>query len=287
MFIRDHGKTALVYGDESISYSTLIENIRRFTALFDVSKGDRVAIYAENRPEWVYAFFASWAMGGVNVLIDMFATRPEVSYILSDCTPSVIFTSAKNADTLRAAAADAKSTARIIIFDEITMPAIPADCPDRSFADDDTALLLYTSGTTGNSKGVMLTWKNLMSNIQWNNGNKRININDTMLAVLPVHHSWPLMATVLCPFECGATVVFLKSLSADELLRAMKTNHVTMLTAVPRLFELLHKGIRAKINAHLITRLLLRITKTLDIMPLSKLIFGKVHREFGRHIKGL
>ena len=208
MFIRDHGKTALVYGDESISYSTLIENIRRFTALFSVKEGDRVAIYAENRPEWVYAFFASWTMGGVNVLIDMFATRPEVSYILGDCTPSVIFTSSKNADTLRAAAADVKSTARIIIFDEITMPAIPSECPDRSFADDDTALLLYTSGTTGNSKGVMLTWKNLMSNIQWNNGNKRININDTMLAVLPVHHSWPLMATVLCPFECGATVVF-------------------------------------------------------------------------------
>jgi len=285
MIIQNRDKTALVYGDEAISYSTLIDNIWRYTTLFNVGKGDRVAIYAENRPEWLYAFFASWTKGATNVLIDMFATRPEVSYILGDCTPSVIFTSSKNIDILREAAADSKSNAVIINFDEIKMPELPSARPDYSFSDDDIALLLYTSGTTGNSKGVMLTWKNLDSNIHWNNDNKRININDTMLAVLPVHHSWPLMATVLCPLECGGTVVFLKSLSADELLRAMKENKVTMLTAVPRLFELLHKGIRAKINRSLIARLLLRITKTLDIMPLSKAVFGKVHREFGGHIK--
>jgi long-chain acyl-CoA synthetase len=280
-------KTAIIYGEERIAYSELADMIRRYSTLFNCAKGERVAIFAENRPEWVYAFYASWSKGCVNVLIDMFSTDAEVSYILTDCAPSVILTSNRNIDTLKSSAALSKSTARIINMDEISLPDEPASFEDYHFNNDEIALLLYTSGTTGGSKGVMLSWENIHKNIRWNNDSKRININDTMLAVLPVHHSWPLMATILCPLECGATVVFLKTLGADELLRCMKEHQVTMLTAVPRLFELLHRGIRAKINRSLIAKILLFLTRAIDIMNLSKIVFGKVHREFGGHIKVL
>ena len=285
MFVKDFSKTAIVYGDETISYAKLIEMINRFSTLFDVTKGDRVAIFSENRPEWIYAYFSAWTKGATNVLIDMFASKDEVSYILQDCAPSVIFTSNRNITTIREAVSQTGIPAHVINLDLIETSPVSAATTDYSFTDNDTALLLYTSGTTGNSKGVMLSWKNIYTNINWNNRSKRININDTLLAVLPVHHSWPLMATILCPLECGATIVLLKNLNAGELIRTFRENKITMLTAVPRLFEMLHRGIMAKIKAVFLARILFRITRAIGYIPLSKLVFAKVHREFGNNIK--
>jgi long-chain acyl-CoA synthetase len=285
MFIKDYDKTAIVYGERTISYTNFIDMIHRYTTLYSATKRDRIAIFSENCPEWAFAFFSSWAKGGTNVLIDMFSTKEEVAYILTDCTPSVIFVSDKTSAVMDEAVNLSGCSAAIINLDKTANPSLPSQLEDYTFADSDIPLILYTSGTTGTSKGVMLSWLNLRSNIYWNNSNKRINISDRMLAVLPAHHSWPLMATILCPFDCGATVVYLKTLNAEELVRTMKEQKITMLTAVPRLFEMLHKGIMAKIKANAAARILFRLTRALDIMPLSRTVFAKVHREFGGCIK--
>ncbi|MGL4368448.1 MAG: AMP-binding protein, partial [Spirochaetota bacterium] len=176
-------------------------------------------------------------------------------------------------------------TPKIINVDTLGAITRTADVPENIPSGGDIALMLYTSGTTGNSKGVMLTYTNVLINVEWNNKPGRINISDVLLAVLPAHHSWPLMATILCPLECGATVVFLKKLTGEELLRTIKENRVTMVTAVPRLFEMIHKGIMSRINASPAARLLLKITTALDIMPLSKKVFAKVQDSFGGNIK--
>jgi long-chain acyl-CoA synthetase len=135
--------------------------------------------------------------------------------------------------------------------------------------EDEVVLLLYTSGTSGDSKGVMLTWRNIYKNIRWNNDTGRIHSGDRMIAILPNHHSWPLISTILCPMECGATTVFLPSLDAETLARTIKENHITMVTAVPRLFELLHEGIMKKIRANIPARVLMAFCKFLYVLPLT------------------
>ena len=285
MLIQDFKKTAVVYGDNRISYAELIERVRDYSALLGVKKGERAAIFFENRPEWIYTFYAGWNVGATDVLIDMMSTKGEVDFILRDCQPHVIVTSNRNKEIIDALLPELPYKPRVINVDEVGAYRRDHDVEEYMFEKDDIALLLYTSGTTGTSKGVMLSYWNVMVNVRWNNDSGRININDVLLAVLPTHHSWPLMATVLCPLDCGATIVQMQKLTGDEITRLMKENKVTMLTAVPRLFEMIHKSIRAKINASLIARALLAVTKALDIMPLSKAIFGKVHREFGGNIK--
>ncbi len=95
MFIKDWKKTALVNGEEKISYEKLIFEIKKYSTLFEDIKGKRIAICFENRPEWIYAFFAGWNSGCVNVLIDMMSVAEEIKYILEDCKPEYVFISDK------------------------------------------------------------------------------------------------------------------------------------------------------------------------------------------------
>ncbi|HOV12737.1 MAG TPA: AMP-binding protein, partial [Spirochaetota bacterium] len=138
------------------------------------------------------------------------------------------------------------------------------------------------SGTTGNSKGVMLTYGNIMTNVRWTNDSKRINESDVMIAILPTHHSWPLIGTILCPLDAGATTVFLKELSAEVMLKTIKENKITMITAVPRLFEMFHRSIMSKIEKVFVAKAMLGIMKFLYKIPFNKLIFGRVKVPYGK-----
>lgn len=305
MFIKDHKKTALITGDKQISYQEVIAAIKAWSLLLQKGKGKRVAIFFENRPEWIYSFFAGWNCGAINVLIDVMCTQKEVEYILNDCQPEIIITSTKNINLLESAVKNINYQPEIINVDQIELSNQIKNLPEYTPAEDETVLMLYTSGTTGNSKGVMLSYKNIMKNVHWNNDAKRINNTDRIIAILPTHHSWPLIATVLCPLDCGATVVFLPKLDAQTLMTTLKEKQITMVTAVPRLFEMLHAGIMEKIKKNLIAVMLLNFCKLLykipgnrflfgrskapysmlDIIPLTRKIFKRVQKEFGGNIK--
>ena len=305
MFIKDHKKTALISKEEKIPYEKLIFEIKKYSTLFDDMAGKRIAICFENRPEWIYTFFSGWNRGCINVLIDMMSVADEIKYILEDCKPDIVFISNKTQQVFQNVLLKLTYSPKVINVDAIILSDNFAETPEYEPQNDEVVLMLYTSGTTGNSKGVMLTYANIMKNIRWNNDSKRINETDVMIAVLPAHHSWPLIGTILCPLECGGTTVFLPELSAEVLLKTIKDNKVTMVTAVPRLFEMLHKGIMTKINKMLVAKIMLGLMKLLykvplnkyifgrmkapytklDIIPLTKKLFKKVHNEFGGNIK--
>ncbi|MGL4370672.1 MAG: AMP-binding protein, partial [Spirochaetota bacterium] len=119
MFIKDFKRTAIINGDERISYAQLIEHVRDYSTLIDVPKGSRCAIFFENRPEWIYTFFAGWNTGAVNLLIDMMCTQGEVEYILNDSAPEIIFTSDKNAALLESCLSALSYTPKIINVDTL------------------------------------------------------------------------------------------------------------------------------------------------------------------------
>ncbi|RUM28391.1 MAG: long-chain fatty acid--CoA ligase, partial [Aquifex sp.] len=86
-FLKDFGKTALIYSGNEISYAELLENVSSFANLIDITPNDRVAIVMENRPEWVYAFYGTWKKGGIVVPVDFMSTPQEIRYILQDAEP--------------------------------------------------------------------------------------------------------------------------------------------------------------------------------------------------------
>lgn len=304
MYIKDHNKCALIDGDRHISYSEVVKEVKEYSKLFARYKGKRIALFCENRPEWIYAFFAAWNVGATLVLFDSMSTVPELEYMISDSGVVAVCTSDQKEALIADAKKRAKSRAKLINLNNVKIPARSRDVAEHEPLEDEIVLMLYTSGTSGTSKGVMLSWKNLMKNVRWNNDSKRINETDRMIAILPNHHSWPLIATVLCPLECGATVVFLPKLDAETLVSTIADNNVTMVTAVPRLFELLHGGIMKKVNESIVARIVLAFCKFLyllpfnrlfgrvkfpyteiDIIPLTRKLFKKVHEQFGGQIK--
>lgn len=305
MFVKDFNKTALILDKTHISYSDLIRSIKDYSKLMAAQKGRRIAIFFENRPEWFYSFYAGWNCGCLNVLIDMMSTREEVAYILNDCRPGMVIVSDKTAPLLKEVMQELDFSPECINVDSLEIPENLSEVPEYTPSPDETVLMLYTSGTTGNSKGVMLSLANLMKNVRWTNDSKRLNETDRMIAILPAHHSWPLMATVICPLECGATTVFLPKLDAVTLVATLKEHKITMIPAVPRLVEMLHKGIMQKVKKNPVALILLGFCKflykipgnrfflgrvkvpyaTLDIIPLTRLIFKRVFNELGGNLK--
>ncbi len=283
MFVKDFGKTALKIGEKEISYSQLIENIKKFSSALDLKKGDRVAIFSENRPEWIYSFFSIWQSRGIVVPIDFMSTADEVAYILNDSKPTTIFCSEKNKEVLLEATKKIDYQPEILVFEETDFEE--KETQDFEPDKNDVAVIIYTSGTTGNPKGVMLTYDNLYSNIE---GIVKADVatkEDKTIAILPYHHSYPLTVSMLTAMYLGATISFITELSSEAILRTLKRDKITILVGVPRLYNLFHRNIMEKINSNKIAKILFKIAKKINNQNFSRKIFKKVHEAFGGNIK--
>jgi long-chain acyl-CoA synthetase len=283
MFLKEHNNIALVYKENQITYRQLIETVKKFAALLDIKQKDKVAIFSENRPEWIFSFFAIWQKGGIVVPIDFLSTAEEVAYILNDCKPQVIFCSKENEETVLKSLKMIDYSPKIIVFENIHLTELEETTAKRE--KDDTAVIIYTSGTTGNPKGVMLSYDNLLSNIE---GVISVNIadkNDKTIAILPFHHSYPLVVSMLIPIYLGATIIFLDRLSAEDIIEKMQKYKVSILIGVPRLYTLFHRKIFEQINKNILAKLLFYIAKKINNQAFSKIIFKKVHKTFGNNLK--
>ncbi|OQY07857.1 MAG: long-chain fatty acid--CoA ligase [Fusobacteriia bacterium 4572_132] len=284
--IKDFDKTALIFRDEKITYKELLQSKEKYSKLLKMKKEVKISIFAENRPEWIYTFLASWSKGGTNVLIDAMATSDEVAYILNDSDTEIIFTTNKNEKTLFEALKTVKNSkeVRIINIDKIKEEDFKYDIGKYIKSEDEVGTLIYTSGTTGEPKGVMLTMGNLMNEI--NNTIKlgMVEKSEKLLVVLPFHHIYPLTATFLIPMSLGLTLVFVEKLTGEEILKIMNKYKINLIVAVPRIFELFHKSIMKQINSNKIIKLLHMISKKIYSLKVGKILFKKVHQKFGGEV---
>jgi long-chain acyl-CoA synthetase len=289
MFIRDFNKTALYYNDRAVSYHDLLLLAGRSAELLACPPGERVVIFGENRPEWVYALYGAWLRGAVPVPVDVFASAAELAYILSDAQPAALFTSREKEPVVRDALARSGSAARVILFEDLPsdpagpLPVFPEPAPGA------LAAILYTSGTTGDPKGVMLAFGNLAANVEAVTlGVPIFTPEDRVFAFLPFHHILPLMGTLVLPLSIGGSTVIAASLKPEELAAAMQARQVTIIIGVPRFWSLLRKGIRDKIAAAgPIPRLLFSLAARVRSRGLSRRLFKKVHARFGGRVKFL
>jgi long-chain acyl-CoA synthetase len=179
------------------------------------------------------------------------------------------------------------SKASVFVFNKIQFDVIPSEGGEIVAEElERTALILYTSGTTGNPKGVMLSFQNLYANLKAVCHDVEIfQPGERTLILLPFHHILPLMGTIIAPLYSGGTMVLNTSLAADELMAVLKEYSVTIMIGVPRLYQLIYKGIKEKIRRSAVARLMLALAHAVNSGSFSTTLFGSVHRKFGGHLK--
>ncbi len=276
-------KPAIISADIPVSYADLAGAILAFSEPLQLLNPDRVVIFAENRPEWIYSFYAIWHCNAAVVPVDFKSNAPDVAYILKDCTPGAVFCSQLTLPTLQKAQELAGSSIPVLMMEDITArpstdlrPCSEPGDPER------IALIVYTSGTTGSPKGVMLSIRNILANTEGVSRDVEVyRPSDNILVLLPLHHIFPLLGTVVINMYAGSTAVFSPSLQPADIMATLQKHKVTMIIGVPRLYEAFRKGIQAKINAAAVPRTLFKIARKLDNQAISKKIFGKVQRGFG------
>ena len=217
-----------------------------------VKDGDKIGVSGKNSPEWAIAYFAVIYAGAIVVPLDYLLKDGEMERLIEFGGVSRLFIDVErigNIDKdgrlgLVKYALEPCSDYKAIL--EMDGPGFETGRASGS----DTAAILFTSGTTGTPKGVMLTHDNLVADTYLAQSNMAIYPTDVFYAILPIHHAYTMLAVLLEAISVGAEIVFGKKLVVSQILRELKEGKVTMFLAVPMLFNkmigALMNGVRKK-----------------------------------------
>ena len=294
MFLERTERLALVdFDNKHINYIDLIDNIKYFSEyIVELEKEKFGLIVMENRPEWIYSFFAVWDKKSAGIALDANSNSGEILYVLEDSHPNVIFCSNETEKTIFEAVEkySSKNTVKIINVDKITVEHEKMNTiKNMQFelenpAGDETAAMLYTSGTTGSPKGVMLSFNNLNTEMEGLYEKGIFDYRDQILAILPFHHVLPLTASVLLMLKYQTSIVFVEKIASKEIFDALEKNRVTAIIGVPRVFKLFYDGIKQQIDAKFITRFIYKTMSNVKSLKIKRKVFAKVHKKFGGHL---
>jgi len=274
VFIKNSDKTAIVWRDLLVSYRDLLSHIHFFATLFPDRKSGKVVIFAPNSPEWVYAFYAAWKNHCIAVPIDFLSSSDEVAYILNDCQPEVVFCATETQGVLNQALEQVHHEVRVFVFEEQRYDLgdyspEEIDPPDTS----ETAAIIYTSGTTNSPKGVMLSYDNMLANVFAVSREIPIFTPDrTVLALLPFHHVFPLLGSLVAPLYVGAPIAFSPSMVSHDIITTLSQNGVGIIIGVPRLYAAIRAGIMEKINKSFAARTMFKLAKLVHSRAFSPCI---------------
>ena len=240
---------------ERFTYSQAEKKIKEVAGYLQeqgVKKGDKIGVSGKNSPEWAIAYFAVIYAGAIVVPLDYLLKDGEMERLMEFGGVSRLFI-----DSERVSKIDADGSMSIVKYslepsDEypfVLDMSAPYTEPERATGSD-IAAILFTSGTTGTPKGVMLTHDNLVSDTYLAQSNMAIYSTDVFYAILPIHHAYTMLAVLFEAVSVGAEIVFGKKLVVSQILRELKEGEVTMFLAVPMLFNkmigALMSGVRKK-----------------------------------------
>lgn len=291
-------------GIESHSYAELrrmAESVAAWLVARGIQPGARVAILAENHPRWVAAYLGIIAAGGAAVPLDTAYHADQVTKLLRDSCASLMFCDLQHLATAQEAVAglnvplvlteSGPHPETVSDFDSIVSQT-PGSFSPVPRGPDDLASLLYTSGTTADPKGVMLTHANLLGEAEAVFAWAHIGPADAVLGVLPLFHVLSQMANLLLPLVAGTRVVYLSTLNTTELLRALRERNITAFAVVPQFFYLIHDRIFKEVQQKgRLTRFafgwMRRITVLGRAMGFNsgRILFGKIHNLFGKRMR--
>jgi len=266
-----------------------------------VEKGDRVAILSESRPEWAIAFFGIVSCAGITVPVDIKLSDTEIEFILNDSGTKCVFVSKKLLPTILRIRPCLQSLQNIISFDDTTEEGInllkdfkvpEGEIAHRDIQPDDTALIVYTSGTTGVAKGVELTYKNLLFEVMALDKYIHFSPKDNFLSILPLNHMLELTGGLIAPLYAGACITYCDSLKPEVIVKLMQETKTTTMLCVPLVLKMFHKGIFKKVDGMRPLKKkmfywMLGFSKFLlnFNIRIGKLLFSELHRQFGGKLK--
>lgn len=284
--LKDSNKIAIISGESKITFSELLEHIHVYAQKNTRNKGERTLIFADNSAAWIYAFYSIWANGGIAVPVDASSTLTDLSYIVNDCKPTSIWTNQKRVDLVKQALQTTGQQADILVLEEYENERGHGIKAKIEYKKEETALIIYTSGTTGSPKGVMLSFQNILVNVEAVTLKVPIFTPESRaLILLPLHHVLPLVGTVVMPLYAGGGVAICPSMSGPDIMDTLQRGKVAILIGVPRLWQTLYGSIKKKIDEKWITRQLFNLCAKVNNVKFSRTIFKAVHDKMGGHIR--
>ncbi|WP_027365794.1 long-chain-fatty-acid--CoA ligase [Desulfotruncus alcoholivorax] len=241
-------KTAVIFQDDELSYKDLAEKIGRLAAGLkdlDIKQGEYVALLLPNHLEFTTSYFALNFIGAPVVPINPMLKGPEIQYILQDCKAVAIITIAPFAPLIDSIKRSLPHLRKVIIIGEQSTPeqvnysslfAYDADLSRPSVDVEDISACLFTSGTTGKPKGVMLTHKNLVFDTEMVTKAIGVDHKERYLGVLPFYHAFAGTVCILAPACTGASVVILDRFMPKSTVECIKKHKVTIFPAVPAIY---------------------------------------------------
>jgi long-chain acyl-CoA synthetase len=268
----------------------------------DFKCGETVALFVENRPEWIAATLGAIRAGMVAVPLDVQLGEKTLLHTLQDSDARAIITTKKRAERIEKL--DLRKKPKLILLDageddeqrwerfledeETELPKVSRDAE---------AVLFYTSGTTGPPKGVPLSHRNVVSQIDTVAKVQLITGDDRVLLPLPLHHVYPFVIGMLSPLALGVPLILPFSLSGQQLLRALREGEVTAIVGVPRLYSALYSGIEARVESSgwIARRLFCLFLAASELVRsvlggrlgwrVGKLLFHSLHKRFGEKLR--
>jgi len=249
-------KPALLLNDDKITYGEIKEAADKLAAYLSekgVKKGDKVALFLRNSAEFIYSIFAVSKLGAILVPINTFLKSEELSYILEDSGSSLLIASAIHDKVVNSSKAselcnfilwegeEAVVGEKHLHFSKAFKTENSVENKARTL--EETAIIVYTSGTTGKPKGAMLSNKNILSNAD--SGRRTINVKpkDRGIVFLPMFHSFTFSIGVMLPLYVGASFVIIQSIQPfSNIFKQTLTKRVTLFFGIPDVYNALAKA---------------------------------------------
>ncbi len=277
--------------DDRVTYDELAhfsDQAGRRLLFEGVRAGDRVLLMSENRPEWAMAFFGILKAGGAAAPLDHALTAAEVQNCAAAARASLLVASPRVAERLGPVPG-----LRTVSLPDLLRGAPTAASLRKSAGADEVVSILFTSGTTGKPKGVVLTHRNFASLAAKLAGLFDLRVGEGVLSVLPLHHTFEFSCGLLVPLMLGAEITYLDELTAERLSEALNNGRVHAMIGVPALWQLLHRRltqelaakprlVRAAVQAAMALHGELRNRTAFNV---GKLLFWPIHNRFGGKLR--
>ena len=230
------------------SYKEVLQNMKKLAnwlAFFGVTKGSHVAVSGKNSSEWATVYMATLFAGATIIPIDYGLHEPEIENLLNTAKPLFFFVDEEKYEHFKNHPNGIKIYSLSPKYNETYVYNLEstATATITPATEMDTAAILFTSGTTGVPKGVMLSHRNLVSDCYIAQTHLGLYCTDVFYALLPIHHAYTMQAAFIEPMSVGAEVVFGKTMAVTRMLKELREGKITILLGVPLLFNKLLAGI--------------------------------------------
>ncbi|HSG98789.1 MAG TPA: AMP-dependent synthetase/ligase [candidate division Zixibacteria bacterium] len=255
------GRTALIGAGgkgERVSYARLAQRVRSVAGglrALGVRSRDRVALLGENCPEWAISYLAIQNAGATVIPLDVLLKPHEHLALIEESEPRAIIISEKFYETLADRLAERFPELPLVVMNAAHEGTVQLNelysaepYEQKSIDPDQPASLIFTSGTTGTPKAVILTHRNITHNIASVFAALRFCERDRFLSVLPLSHVYECTAGFLLPLHSGSTIVYARGFAAQSLIEDMRENKITVLIGMPLLYEKMLRGMKRKIR---------------------------------------